>query len=103
MVQQVGKCWNTKFWKHDRARRPKGCEFLKLVNDLLVGLAALVLSVRSLIRRVLPYAPADRMVEFDSSVLALTLAAAVGIGVLAGLYPSWKASHVPPMKAIRNE
>lgn len=56
-----------------------------------------------LIRNVLPYAPAGRMVTFDPSALVLTLAVAVGIGALAGVYPSWKASHVPPMEAIRNE
>lgn len=44
-----------------------------------------------------------RMVTFDPSALLLTLAVAVGIGALAGVYPSWRASHVPPMEAIRNE
>lgn len=56
-----------------------------------------------LIRRVLPYAPAEKMVAFDPMVLLLTVMTAVGIGGLAGLYPSWKASHASPMEAIRNE
>ncbi len=56
-----------------------------------------------LIRGVLPYAPAGKMVGFDPAVLGLTVMTAVGIGALAGLYPSWKASHVSPMEAIRNE
>ena len=56
-----------------------------------------------LIRGVLPYAPAGKMVTYDPSVCGLTLAVALGIGALAGLYPSWRASHVPPMEAVRNE
>lgn len=56
-----------------------------------------------LIRQVLPYVPAGKMVVFDASMLVLTLAVTVGIGALAGLYPSWKASHASPMEAIRNE
>ena len=56
-----------------------------------------------LIREILPYAPAGKMVVFDGSMLVLTLAVTVVIGALAGLYPSWKASHASPMEAIRNE
>ena len=56
-----------------------------------------------LIRQVLPYAPAGKMVVFDPAMLVLTLTVTVGIGALAGLYPSWKASHASPMEAIRNE
>jgi putative ABC transport system permease protein len=57
----------------------------------------------TLIRSVLPYAPVGKMVVYDPSVFGVTLAVAVGIGALAGLYPSWRASHVPPMEAVRNE
>ena len=41
-----------------------------------------------LIRQVLPYAPAGKMVVFDPAMLVLTLTVTVGIGALAGLYPS---------------
>lgn len=56
-----------------------------------------------LIRQVLPYVPAGRLVAFDAAMLVLTLGITVGIGALAGVYPSWKASHASPMEAIRNE
>ncbi len=78
---------------------------LCLAGGLLGGaVGALASSVADqLIRRVLPYAPAGKMVVFDPMMLLLTVAVAVAIGALAGLYPSWKASHVAPMEAIRNE
>lgn len=56
-----------------------------------------------LIRGVLPYAPSGKMVVFDPAMLLVTVGAAVLIGALAGLYPSWRAAHVSPMEAIRNE
>jgi putative ABC transport system permease protein len=56
-----------------------------------------------LIRHVLPYAPAGKMVVFDFSILILTLIVTVSVGVLAGLYPGCKASQASPMEAIRNE
>lgn len=72
----------------------------------LVGVAAAAAGsslTDSLIRHVLPYAPAGKMVTFDPLLLILTVAVAVGIGGLAGVYPSWRASHVPSMEAIRVE
>lgn len=76
---------------------------------LVGGVAGIVIGVLgssvadTLIRGVLPYAPAGKMVTYDPSAFGLTLAVALGIGALAGLYPSWRASHVPPMEAVRNE
>ena len=55
------------------------------------------------IRGVLPYAPAGRMVTFEPTMLVVALAVAIGIGAVAGLYPSWKASRVTPMEAVRYE
>ena len=76
---------------------------------LLGGVAGIVIGALgssvadTLIRSVLPYAPAGKMVTYDPSVFGLTLGVALGIGALAGLYPSWRASHVAPMEAVRNE
>jgi len=56
-----------------------------------------------LIRHALPYAPAGKMVVLDPGLMAATVALAVAMGVAAGIYPSWKASHASPMEAIRNE
>lgn len=56
-----------------------------------------------LIRHVLPYAPAGRMVVFDPRICFLTVLVAIIIGAIAGLYPSWKASSVSPMEAVHYE
>ncbi len=57
----------------------------------------------NLIRSILPYSPAGKLVVFDVTMLGLTLVVVIGMGALAGVYPSWKASRASPMEAIRNE
>lgn len=56
-----------------------------------------------LIRRVLPYAPAGKMVVFNAGALILTVIVILAMGTVAGLYPSWKAAQAAPMEAVRNE
>lgn len=56
-----------------------------------------------LIRRVLPYAPAGKMVVFNLGMLVLTVIVILAMGAVAGLYPSWKAAQAAPMEAVRNE
>lgn len=56
-----------------------------------------------LIRRVLPYAPAGKMVVFNVGMLLLTVLVILAMGAMAGLYPSWKAAQAAPMEAVRNE
>jgi len=56
-----------------------------------------------LIRRILPYAPRGGLVKIDLSLVFLTLVVVILIGLLSGIYPSWKASRVRPLEAIRSE
>ena len=56
-----------------------------------------------LMRAALPYAPSGQMVVLDPRLAALTVALTLAMGVVAGIYPSWKASHASPMQAIRND
>lgn len=56
-----------------------------------------------LIRRLLPYAPSGGLVQISASLVLLTLEIVVLIGLLSGVYPSWKAGRVRPLEAIRSQ
>jgi putative ABC transport system permease protein len=56
-----------------------------------------------LIRRLLPYTPTGSLVAVNSGLTFLTLAVILGIGLLSGIYPAWRASRVRPLESIRSE
>ncbi len=73
---------------------------------LILGLALGFLSTFGIdkwIRGLLPYVPAGRLVRPTFTSVALTVVIIMLIGILAGLYPGYKASRVSPMEAVRNE
>jgi putative ABC transport system permease protein len=72
------------------------------VVGTIVGAAGSTLADQ-LLRSALPYAPSGRMVVLDPGLAVATVALTLALGVVAGVYPSWKASHASPMEAIRNE
>jgi len=56
-----------------------------------------------LVRRILPYAPGGELVAIDAKLAVLTLAVIVGVGLLSGIFPAWKAGRVRPLESIRSE
>ena len=56
-----------------------------------------------LVRRILPYSPGGELVSIDMKLALLTLAVIVGVGLLSGIYPAWKAGRVRPLESIRSE
>jgi putative ABC transport system permease protein len=53
------------------------------------------------VRKVMPYVSAGNMVRFDPSIALLSIAFALFVGILSGLYPAWKASGITPIEAIK--
>jgi putative ABC transport system permease protein len=56
-----------------------------------------------LIRRVIPYAPSGGLVQIDARLALVTLGTILGIGLLSGVYPAWRAGRVRPLESIRSE
>jgi putative ABC transport system permease protein len=56
-----------------------------------------------LIRQLLPYTPTGGLVRIDPPLVLLTFGVVSVIGLLAGVYPSWRAGRVRPIEAIRSE
>jgi len=56
-----------------------------------------------LIRRLLPYTPTGSLVAVNPGLALITLAMVLGIGIVSGLYPAWRAARVRPLESIRSE
>jgi putative ABC transport system permease protein len=79
--------------------------FLCLAGGGLGALLALATErlTEVLVRALLPFAPSGGLIRIDGGLIALTLAIVVAIGLLSGVYPSWRAGRVRPLDAIRSE
>jgi len=56
-----------------------------------------------IMRSILPYAPVGGLVLIDLKLILMTLAGVLGIGLLSGIYPAWRAGRIRPLEAIRGE
>jgi len=56
-----------------------------------------------LIRKLLPYSPSGGLVSIDLRLVLITLAVITLVGLVSGLYPSWKAGRMRPLETIRSD
>ena len=56
-----------------------------------------------LIRKLLPYTPTGSLIAINSRLGLVTLGVVLGIGLLSGIYPAWRAARVRPLESIRSE
>jgi putative ABC transport system permease protein len=58
--------------------------------------------VEHIIRKILPYAPVGKLVIITPALLLGSFLGAVIIGLIAGIYPAFRASSMRPVEAIRS-
>jgi putative ABC transport system permease protein len=71
-----------------------------------VGLAlSLVVGsgIEHLVKELLPLAPRESLMSLSPALLLQALGIGLGVGVLGGLYPAWRASRLEPAAASRGE
>ena len=69
-----------------------------------LGLAAVsARGVESVIKRFVPMAPQDAMASLDPRAALICLVAILGVGLVAGIYPSLRAANIRTIEALRSE
>ncbi len=78
---------------------------LCLTGGALGALLALLTSriTDMLVRRLLPFSPSGGLVSIDAGLVLTSILAVTAIGLISGLYPSYKAASMRPIEAMRSE
>lgn len=75
------------------------CVIGGILGDILAILGGNV--VEDIFKRVLPYAPSGKLVLITPTLLLISFLGAVVMGLLAGVYPAFRAASMRPIEAIR--
>jgi len=75
-----------------------------LGGALGIGFSFLLSKItETLIRSLLPYTPTGSLVVISPGLASLTMAVVLGVGLVSGLYPAWRAARIRPLESIRSE
>ena len=58
-------------------------------------------TIEYILKQMLPYAPKGHLVVITPNTMLLALFGAVIMGLVAGLYPAYRAASMKPIEAIR--
>lgn len=76
------------------------CLFGGILGALFsIGLAQVT---ESLIRIVLPFSPKGSLIYIDLALVLRSIGIITGIGIVSGVYPSYKAAVIKPIEAIKS-
>jgi putative ABC transport system permease protein len=59
--------------------------------------------VENLAKRFVPLAPHEPLFSMTAATILQSMVVGVLVGLIAGLYPSWKASRLHPAEALKRE
>lgn len=76
------------------------CAIGGVLGDILAIMGGVF--VENIIKRILPYAPNGHLVDVTPELLVYSIAGAILIGLVAGIYPAWRACAMRPVEAIRS-
>jgi putative ABC transport system permease protein len=69
-----------------------------------VSLAILISGASELaIRYFIPFAPTGGLIQINTNLAVISVAAIIAIGLLGGIYPALRAAAIRPLSAIRSE
>lgn len=71
------------------------------VLGLLVATAGSSL-IDGFVKNIIPYAPAGNLLSFQPAFFGLCFLFSITIGLICGIYPALKSSHMTPLEAIRS-